>query len=334
MKRATRTTIRFSRYLSLLAVAALVAAMLVAAGCAADQEPAPSDGGNGAQAQLVPVTIGTLKTDDILPLWVAENEGLLEEAGLDVTIEVFPSALEQIAAISAGQIDGMMTDMVVPLNLIDGGVPVRAAWAMQSAPAGIVASADSGITQVSQLAGVKTGNSSGTILEYIYDRALTDAGVPADQIVTEEVKKLDVRLSLLMSGQVDAAVLPWTLFGAAVGGGGVPVLGPEQAQPYSQTVLEFSEAFLAQEGAEATVDELRKQWNAGVAIVNADPNAQRELLGVKTDLGERLANYPVRTYPEAALPDRDKFEDVVEWMVQRGYLDAPIAYEDLVYVTQ
>jgi len=320
-----------NRYLLIvIALALAVASLGLLAGCGADEPSAPDSGASGEPA-LIPVKIGTLKTDDMLPLWVAENEGLLEQAGLDVTIEVFPSALEQIAAISAGQIDGMMTDMAVPLNLINGGVPVRAVTALQSAPAGVVASADSGVTDVAGLAGKKTGSSSGTILEYIYDRALTDAGVPADQIVTEEVKKLDVRLELLLSGQIDAAVLPWTLFGAAVGGGGVPVLGPAQVEPYSQTVLEFSETFLAKEGAAETVAALLQQWDAGVDIVNADPNAQRELLGVATDLGDRLARYEVRTYPKAALPDRDKFEDVVEWMVDRGYLDAPIAYEDLVY---
>lgn len=324
------------RRIALLAAYALVALLAFGglaslAGCAKEE---PVDGAAGtveAGTELLPVRVGTLTTDDLLPLWVAEGGGQLTEAGLDVEITVFASAQEQIAAISAGEIDAIMTDMVVPVNLTNGGTPVRAVTAMQTAPAGIVAGKGSGITSVSQLAGVKTGNSSGTILEYIYASALADAGVPADQIVTEEIKALPVRVELLNSGQIKAAMLPWTLYGAGLAAGGVPVLDRAAAEPYSQTVLAFSQKFLDQDGADDTVAAILAQWDVAVDTINADPNAQRDLLAEKTGLGEKLAKYELRTYPKVAAPDQEMWEDVVTWMVDRGYLKAPIAYDQLVY---
>lgn len=325
-----------NRKLSLLIATSLVllfalGGLATLAGCAPEE---PVDGAAGtveAGTELLPVRVGTLTTDDLLPLWVAESGGQLTEAGLEVEITVFASAQEQIAAMSAGEIDAMMTDMVVPVNLTNGGVPVRAVTAMQTAPAGIVAGKDSNVTSVAQLAGVKTGNSSGTILEYIYSRALTDAGVPADQIVTEEIKALPVRVELLNSGQIKAAVLPWTLYGAGLAAGGVPVLDRAAAEPYSQTVLCFSQKFLDQNGAPETVASLLAAWDVAVDTINADPNAQRDLLAEKTGLGDKLAKYELRTYPKVAAPDQAMWEDVVSWMVERGYLTEPIAYDQLVY---
>lgn len=323
---AARTTTRVLVALTLVAGFALAAIALT--GCkGTTTEPTTST----ETPALLPVRVGTLMTDDLLPLWVADNQGMLAKAGLDVQITVFQSAQEEIAAMSAGEIDAMMTDMVVPVNLTNGGVAVRAVTAMQSAPAGIVAGKGSNITSLAQLAGVKAGNSSGTILEYIYSRALTDAGVAADQIQIEEIKALPVRAEMLATGKVKAAVLPWTLYGAALGAGGTPLLDRVAAEPYSQTVLVFSEKFLGQTGAKETVAAVLTQWDAAVDVINADPNAQRDLLADKTGLGEKLAKYEIRTYPKSALPDQAMWDDVVQWMVERGYLESAISYSKLVY---
>ena len=324
----TATSVAIRTLLAIALVAGLAFAAVALTACSGDN---PDNTPTTETPDLLPVRVGTLMTDDLLPLWVAENEGLLEQAGLNVTVTVFQSAQEEIAAISAGEIDAMMTDMVVPVNLTNGGVPVRAVTAIQGAPAGIVAGAGSGITSLAGLAGVKAGNSSGTILEYIYSRALTDAGVAPDQIVTEEIKALPVRAEMLATGQIKAAVLPWTLFGAALGAGGTPLLPRDAAEPYSQTVLVFSEKYLGQTGAKETVDAVLVAWDAAVEVINAEPNAQRDLLAEKTGLGEKLAKYEIRTYPTSALPDQAMWDDVVSWMVDRGYLEAAIAYDKLVY---
>jgi len=278
------------------------------------------------------ITIGTLQTDDILPLWVAQEEGILKQAGLDVKIITFQSAQEQIAAMTAGDIDGMMTDMVVPLQLTASGTKMRAVTVMQGAPAGIIASKGSKITDLKQLAGVKTGCSSPTILEYIYDKALTDAGVPANEIKTEEIKKLPVRFQMLTSNKIDAAVLPWTFFTLAKASGATPLLSEQQASSYTSTVLEFSDTYLQSAGASKDMKTLLSCWNKGVDKINANPDSYRSLLATNAKLPTPLKTaYKVRTYPKTALPDQKQFEDVVTWMVDKGYLKSALQYNDLVY---
>jgi len=323
MKRAT---------LSLSVLATLSAFALTA--CSTSTSTPSASGSAGATASVAAPTlrVGTLQTDDLLPLWVAENQGFIKNAGLNVTITTFQSAQDQIAAVTAGQIDAIMTDMVVGAQLTAGGTPMRYVTVMQGAPAGVVAGANTGITTAAGLAGVATGCASPTILEYIYDKALGDAGVPADQIKTTEIKSLPVRLQMLTAGQIQAAALPWTLFQLAVAQGAVPVLGLDQVGGYTSTVFTISQKWLDQPGAAAAVPTLLNVWNQGVATINADPNAQRALLADKANLPSPLdTTYPVRQYPQAGPPPAQQVTDVLNWMTSKGYLTSPLTASDLIY---
>ena len=287
---------------------------------------------SASTAPTVALRIGTLQTDDLLPAWVADQEGYFAKAGVNVTIQTFQSAQDQIAAVTAGQIDAIMTDMVVGIQLTAGGTPMKFVTVMQGAPAGVVAGADTGITTAADLAGVETGCASPTILEYIYDRALADAGVPDDQIKITEIKMLPVRLQMLMAGQVKAAVLPWTLFQLAVSQGAVPVVGIDQSGPYTSTVLTFRQAWLDQSGSKSTVAAVLQAWDQAVGVINQDPNAQRELLAKQANLPAPLdTTYAVRTYPTSALPPAQQVQDVVDWMTAKGYLTSPLTYNDIVW---
>ena len=57
--------------------------------------------------------IGVLRIDDSLPLYTAESEKLFEKHGVDVQVIEFSSAADQQKAMEAGELDGMMTDMIV-----------------------------------------------------------------------------------------------------------------------------------------------------------------------------------------------------------------------------
>ena len=312
--------------LSLIALTTFGALALT--GCASSTVP-PSSASSDAMPAL---RVGTLQTDDLLPLWVAEDQGMLQAAGLDVTITTFQSAQDQIAAVTAGQIDAIMTDMVVGAQLSAGGTPMRYVTLMQGAPAGVVAGADTGITTAADLAGVETGCASPTILEFIYDKALTDAGVPADQIKTTEIKSLPVRLQMLTSGQIKAAALPWTLFQLAVAQGAVPVLGIDQVGGYTSTVFTVAQKWLDQPGAAGAVTTLLAQWDKAVDVINADPSAQRALLASKANLPAPLdTTYQVRQYPPSGPPPAQQVTDVLTWMTAKGYLKAPLTASDLIW---
>lgn len=283
------------------------------------------------------VRIGTLTTEDALPLWVAERDGLFKKAGLDVAITVFQSAQERDAALTAGAIDGFMGDMIAAAALRAGDVPVKVTTIMLGATSkegrfGIVAPPGSKITSLEQLVGVPVGTSSGTIQEYVLDGLMGQAGIPLDQVKKEEVKKVPVRFELLMSGKLQAAALPEPFLSLAVKQGAVLIADDTEGVNLTQTVLVFSEKYLGEAAGAAAVEKLLGVWDEAVAIVNKDPSAFRALLVEKARIPKPLeSTYAVNTYPKHQLPTKEQVSDVLDWMAGAGLLTKDVTYADLTW---
>ncbi|MCL2403324.1 MAG: ABC transporter substrate-binding protein [Coriobacteriia bacterium] len=326
--------------LSLLCLGLMTFAVV---GCSDEEEPYPDMNGFYEEELALPaMRIGTLSTDDLLPLWVALEEGLLADAGLDVEIIPFQSGQDQLAAITAGEIDGMMTDMVVATLLYEGGTPVRAITTMQGAPAGIVVGADTSIESLEELAGVPVAISTPTVIEYTAYKALTAAGVDSDDIEYEIIPSLSTRYQMLMEGNVDAAGLPWTLLALAEQEGATVLLDRDEARGITSTVLALSQDFLdgnpvvgeatTAEAATAAVEAVLAEWDNAVGMINATPDAYRELLIEAANLPEPLRDsYPVPEYPLSQIPSAEHWNDVLEWMRDKGYLTVDVGYDDLVF---
>jgi NitT/TauT family transport system substrate-binding protein len=313
-------------------VLAITATMVIGiSGCSADEVSPEATGSVETRPASLPLKVGTLATDDLLPLWVAQAQGYLTEAGLDVEIITFQSPMESRAAMTAGEIDALMTDMVVAAQLT-ASEGARAVTVMQTAPAGVLANPESMMVSLEELSGQPIGISSPTVMEFIAEKALLDAGVAPNQIVFESIEKLPVRLEMLMSNQIAGAVLPWTLFQLAEQQGARPLLDHDAAAGYTSTVLVFSQAFLSRSGADLTVEELLKAWDRGVVAINTDPDAFRALLIDKANLPEPLReNYRIRSYPSTHIPSQEQFDEIVDWMVEKGYLADSIDFIDIVY---
>ena len=324
---------------SVLCVAFLVLLILAVTACSQKTEtPAPED---PTAAALPTIKVGTLQTDDLLPLWVAQAEGFLTDVGLDVEIITFQAPQEQLAAVTAGEIDAIMTDMAVPALLAASGTSIRAATVMQGMPAGIVTTPDSGLNSLKDLAGVPVALSTATIIEYLVDTALPAAGIPAEQVKAEEIDKLPVRLEMLMAGQVKAAGLPWTLVAMAQQQGANVLFDREAAKDYPATVLCFTQKFLdgtpavgnatTPEAAAEAIKTLLPAWDRAVEKINAGPDTYRSLLVEKANLPEPLREtYPIPTYPKTHLPEQAQWDAVLAWMDAKGYLQTPITYNDLI----
>lgn len=328
-----------SRSLRALLLVAVAAALLVA-GCAQKTQP-PADTAGSTESKPVPIVIGTLPTEDSLPLWVAEDKGYFKEAGLgDVKIEVFQSAQERDAAFTAGAINAFMGDIIAATNLEAAGTEGTILTVMLGTDPtqgrfGVLAAPKSDVTTLSALANVPVGTSSATIQEYVLDGLMAEAGVPAEQVKKEEVKKVPVRFELLMAGKLKAAALPEP-FVTLAEQGGAKLVGDDtkSAKNLSQTILFISDDYLRKPGGTASADAVLVAWDKAVADINANPDAYRPMLVEKARLPKPLATtYKVNTYPKAELPGKPEVDAVISWMKAKGYLKADVTYEDLTLVT-
>jgi NitT/TauT family transport system substrate-binding protein len=286
-----------------------------------------------------PIVIGTLPTEDMLPLWVAQEEGLFDEAGLEITIINFQAAQERDAAFVAGEIDAFMGDIIASAALEAGESGVTLATVMLGATSeegrfGIVGAPGTNYASLTELAGVKVGTSSATIQEYVLDGLMGEVGVAQGQIAKEEVKKVPVRYDLLMKGQIQAAMLPEPFLSLAEKEGAPLLSDDTTGTNLSQTVLGFSDEYLAEPGGIEAMTLLLDVWDQGAALVNEDPDAWRELLVEQARVPEPIKDsYEINTYPMHEVPTKEQVESVLEWMQRKGLLTEPPTYEDLVYVT-
>ncbi|MBR2522791.1 MAG: ABC transporter substrate-binding protein [Coriobacteriales bacterium] len=316
---------KLSRIVEIVLVAALAACALFAiCGCS-------GNGSSDTEADLPPVRIGTLATEDILPMWVAEERGLFEAAGIDAEIIVFQSATELIAAVSAGEVDYAMTDPMVAASLHASGAELKVEWITLGTDSsqgrfGIMTS-DPSIRTLADLKGKSIGVGSNTILEYVMDNLLEDAGISPDEVKVEELQKLPVRYESMASGTVAAAALPASLLALGESAGYNTIADDTQGDNISQSIMVARVDYLSEGNGAATEDALARVWNDAAKMINDNPEDFRELLVQKASLSDEVANsYPICTYPQAVLPTSAMIDPVLEWMHAKGYLEVNMSY--------
>ena len=281
------------------------------------------------------VTIGTLATEDFLPMWVAQAEELFDPEILQVTIQIFQSATELQAGIKSGQVHLAMTDPMVTAGIFVSGTDVRIRWVTLGTTAaqgrfGIMVNAknyEAGYTSCKRLAGVPIGVGSNTILEYVMDTLMANAGVAEKDIKKTEVQKLPVRYQNMVDGVITAAALPGSLLALGEANGCICVADDTVGDNLSQSVMIARTDFLTADEDGTVMAALEAAWNTAAGRINASPESYRALLVEKANLNEALAEtYPVSTYPACELPTSEMIDPVLTWMDAKGYLEYPITY--------
>ena len=285
---------------------------------------------SGAGASL---TVGTLATEDILPLWVAQSEGMFDKASLGVGIVTFQSATELIAGVASGEVDLAMTDIMVTASMFASGIDVQMKWVTLGATPdqgrfGIMVGPKSSAATLGDLAGVPIGVGSNTILEYVMDKLMENVGIPDDQIVVEELQKLPVRYQAMASGDVEAAALPGTLLALGEASGCKLIADDTQGDNLSTSVMIVRTGLLGDDASVKSIKAIEALWDDAAKLINDDPESYREVLIENANLPVEIADtYPISTYPTVQLPTAAMVDPVLAWMEQKGYLTKPLSYD-------
>ena len=286
------------------------------------------------------VKIGLLSIDDSLPFFVAEQEGLYDDLGVDVELIPFGSALDKETALEAGEIDGDMTDLVVAGLLKKGGNDIKVVeTALGAEPIEgrfvLLASPNSGITDVNQLKGETIAIGNNTIIQYICDQICYINGFTDDEIVTENIPDLVLRMETLLSDGITAAILPDPLATVAINAGAIPLVDDTKisvdGQPVnlSQSVVIFTQDSIDAKGE--SIDLAMEAYRQAKVLINENPDAYRDALKTFTSIPENLAaTYAMPTYTPKVLPTAGEINSVFEWMFAKGLTDELYDYNSIV----
>lgn len=313
--------------LSMCLIISIVLAVLTCIPCPA-KESSPKDTGSGQV-----VNFGTLPVLQALPLYVAEEKGYFREMGIAVRLVRFNSAMEKDVALSSGQIAGYFGDIMTPMVLNANNVPVKMVATIFNTPKdqrmfAILASPQRKGTTLSDIAKEGISVSSNTILEYLTTRLLASKGIRADQIKLIEIKNIPLRMQMLLSGQIPAAVLPEPLATLAEQKGASALIDDAGAG-ISSTVLAFEERFLKNNGNVLTA--FLKAVNKASVYINAHHDEVRTIMNRECRVPEPLQkSFPIPLFNKLTVPDRTQVMDVYNWLREKKIIKKEMTYKQIV----
>lgn len=315
------------RYLLTLTVMVIILSVTLGA-CSPGATPTE------APDEPVSLKIAVLPILDALPMYVAQQEGLFKEHNVEVEFIPVASAAERDQVVTAGQADGMINETVSTLFYNQDETQIQIVrFARTATPTSpqffILASGQSGITNVEDLKGVAIGISEGTVIEYLTDRLLEAEGFTQAEIQTVAVPKIPERMTLLNSGELDAAMLPDPLASLAVQGGAVVVLDDSKHPKFGYSTISFRKPVI-EEHPQAMRNFLAAIEEATVKI-NADPTKWDDLLTEKKLVPAPLmGTFKIPPYPTASVPSQAQWEDALNWAKDKGYIEKDVSYGDSV----
>ncbi|MFX4260655.1 ABC transporter substrate-binding protein [Pelotomaculum propionicicum] len=276
--------------------------------------------------------IGLLPNVESLPFYAALEKGYLNDEGINVELVVFESAVERDSAIQAGEVDGALGDILAVAALNNSGAPVKiVSLALgetgREGRFAVLSSPESGITRPDQLINIPVSISTNSIIEYVTDNLLKDAGLKPDEIKKEAIPKIPVRYNLLMENKIKAACLPDPQAALAESKGARLVLD-DTSSNLSQTVIYFSDKYLDKNSK--SVQKFLNAYARAAKDINDNPAAFKDLLIEKARVPkEAVEVFTMDHYPAPRLPEKEQVDRVVSWMSSKGLIKTHFTYEDL-----
>ena len=283
-------------------------------------------------ATPVSIKIAMLPILDALPFYVAQEKGYFNDQKLKVEFVPVASAAARDQLMQAGQVDGMINDLVSTMFYNKDKVNIVVVRFARTATSTypqyrILAAKDSGIKDVNGLKGVPIAISEGSVIEYTTDRLLQAAGLKKDEIKKVAIPNIADRLTALTNGTVKAANVPDPASSAAMAAGATVIIDDTKYPQYGNSVFSFSAAFV-QKNPEAVKNFLAALEKA-VKDVNADKTKWNDTLTKNNLLSAALiGKYTLPDYPLASVPTEAQFKDVNDWAKEKGMVSKDLVYKE------
>ena len=161
---------------------------------------------SGTADTPVTLRLGVMPSTDNIPFIIAQQQKFDTGHGVKLELEVFKSALDRDAALTAGKLDGVITDLVALAIYQEAGLATQVVAAPYDQFD--LVSGDPAVKSVADLAGKDVIFSQRTGTAYAVAQILATAKMKADDINPVEIPQVPLRLEMLANKQATAAILP------------------------------------------------------------------------------------------------------------------------------
>lgn len=273
------------------------------------------------------LTIGLMPDVNSIPFIIAEEKGFFQDAGANVKLEQFKSAVDRDTALQTGNIDGAVSDMLSVLFFVDQNFDVKIT--SQSEGSYKMVMGNSQDIDAQSLQGKKIGLSKNTIIEYITDQIIQEYGVDPASMDKIAIPKIPTRLEMLQTNEIDMATLPDPLASVAVHNGG-KILNSSDGIGIEPSVILFSGQSI--ENKTQQIKTMYEGYNRAVEYLNSSPREEYiELVIEKAGFPPEVRDIlELPHYQKAALPPTEEFDQVNQWMQSKDLISQSYSFKDLV----
>ncbi|QIL45685.1 ABC transporter substrate-binding protein [Vagococcus coleopterorum] len=303
--------------LSLLTVG-LAATVLVAC--------APGEKKEDVAKEIKTVRLGVMPSTDNIPFLMAHKAEMDKKAGINIELEVFKSGPDRDAAFQAGEVDGVISDLVGLALYKQGDMDVKTVAAPYDEFD--LVSADESVKTVSDLKGKSVDFAELTGTAYAMDMMLKDVNMTMADIKVENIPPVPARLERLGAGQTAGAILPepFVTIGKAKG---MHVVQTTKDLGFNPFAIIFDTKFI--EKNDDAIKGMMTAYNEASAYIKENDRSEFMDLFIK-DVG-----FPEDMKDLIEVPDFGEIEAVkeadvtsaLEWTIEKGLLTKEITAKDV-----
>lgn len=226
-----------------------------------------------AQAQI---TLGISDWPGWVAWYIAEQKGYFKKYGADVKLVWFPSYIDSVSALSAGQLDANSQALIDSLAPIEKGVPIKVVLVTDNSAGNDALMVNNSIKSFADLKGKTLGLEQYSIENYLADTAMARNGIKPSDVKIVNMSTGDAAAALI-SGRIDAAGVwnPW-INRIQNSGKGHPLFTSKDAPGLIPDVVAARESSLKSKAKD--FEGLVKAWYAVVRFVHENPQAAAEIM--------------------------------------------------------
>ena len=294
--------------------------LLFVVGCGSEPQKA-------TDVKLSKLTIGLMPDTDSIPFIIATERGYFAEEGVEVELVPFKSAMERDAALQSGNLDGAVSDLLAVIFARSGGFSLHAT-SYTDGNYNLVAGKHTGISSAADLHGKDIAISRNTIIEYVTDEILAVNGMTEQDVSKVVIPQIPVRLEMLQSGNLAAAVLPEPMASVAVASGSRYVTGSGDLG-INPGVIVFTDSSINEKAQ--SIRAMYRAYDKAVKYLNDTPRVEYiDLVMEKSGFPAPARNaLELKPYRSPGLPAEKDVEEAVHWVKSKD-LGRDYRYDDLV----
>ena len=271
-----------------------------------------------------PLTIGVLPAESAIPIILAKEEGFFEKQGLTVELKSFTSPNDRNVAVQAGELHGTISDVMTEATFKQNGIDMTITSDILE-NFKILASPNSGITEMKGLAEKKITLVPNFILEYIMDQFAQENDFTYDIV---DIASFSARSEALLNDQVDGAVYTEPQASMLAAQGAI-VLGSSKDAGIKGGTLQFMDEVI--QNRPQDLKAFYTAYNEAIDYMNA--HSAKDYADILADyqFPDAMSTYldSQEDYPYAQAVPQEQLDAIIAWTKDKGQIDQAYSYNEL-----